>query len=113
MSLTLAGYTFSDLQSMTDYIPNPEMTGLFGIFFLKHPDKKMADYGVLYISETEEIYGDPAFPKGHKKYLDWVEKGKGEDNLYIGFCPTPGMVPAKIKLIKNHLIYKYNPPSNK
>jgi hypothetical protein len=109
----LAGYTFNDLVPLSDYVKNPEMTGLFGIFYLKYPEKKMANYGVVYISETNEIYEDPSFPKGHKKYQDWADKGKGEENLYIGFCPTPGLDPRKVQLIKNHLIYKYNPPSNK
>jgi hypothetical protein len=113
MSLILAGYVFNPIQPLSDYVMNPEIEGLFGIFFLKHPEKKMADYGVLYISDTKEIYEDKTFPRTHKKYSCWVEKAGKEDNLYIGFCPTPGLMPKKQELIKHHLIYKYNPPCNK
>lgn len=113
MSLILAGYVFNPIVALTDYVKTPDIEGLFGIFFLKHPEKKMADYGVVYIGETKEIYEDNSFPAGHKKYKCWADNGKGEDNLYIGLCPTPGLMPKQKELIRNHLIYKYNPPCNK
>jgi hypothetical protein len=113
MSLSLAGYVFNPIVSIADYVKNPDIEGLFGIFFLKHPEKKMADYGVVYIGETKEIYEDNAFPTGHKKYHCWADKGQGEENLYIGLCPTPGLMPKQKDLIRNHLIYKYNPPCNR
>ncbi len=113
MSLMLDGYVFNPILPLADYIKSPDIDGIFGIFYLKYPDKKMADYGVLYIGDTTEIYSDAAFPQGHKKYESWVEKAKSDENLYIGMCPTPGLMPRKKDLIKNHLIYKYNPPCNK
>ncbi|MCE5299278.1 MAG: hypothetical protein LLG37_00175 [Spirochaetia bacterium] len=112
MSLLLAGYTFSGPVSLVDYKQQDELDGLFGAFYLKHPDKKVADYGLLYIGDTEEIKQE-GFPEKHKKYQMWVEKAKGVENIYIGFCPTPGLMPKKKELIKRHLIYKYNPMCNK
>jgi hypothetical protein len=112
MSLILAGYVFSGPQSLQD-LQGTDIEGIYGIFYLKYPDKKMADYGVLYIGDTKEILEDKTFPVSHKKYADWAAKGKGGENLYIGFCPTPGLMPRKKELIKRHLIYKYNPMCNK
>jgi hypothetical protein len=112
MSLILAGYVFSGPQSLKD-VTTTDFDGIYGIFYLKYPDKKMADYGVMYIGDTKDITEVPGFPQAHKKYQAWVEKGRGEDNLYIGFCPTPGLMPRKKELIKRHLIYKYNPICNK
>ena len=112
MSLILAGYVFSGPQSLKEF-ENTDIEGLFGIFYLKAPEKKVADYGVLYIGETPEIVEAEEFPSGHKKFSCWAERGKGEDNLYIGFCPTPGMMPKQKELIKKHLVYKYNPMCNK
>jgi len=112
MSLILAGYVFSGPQSLQD-LKGTDIEGIYGIFYLKYPDKKMADYGVLYIGDTKEILEDKGFPATHKKYEAWVAKGKGMENLYIGFCPTPGLMPRKKELITRHLIYKYNPITNK
>jgi hypothetical protein len=112
MSLILAGYIFSGPQSLQDF-KSIDIEGLYCIFYLKYPDKKMADYGVLYIGDTKEILDDKTFPISHKKYADWAAKGKNGENLYIGYCPTPGLMPAKKELIKRHLIYKYNPACNK
>jgi len=112
MSLILAGYVFSGPQSLAD-IQGTDVDGLYGIFYLKYPDKKVANYGVLYIGDTKEITEDRGFPASHKKYAEWAERGKGGENLYVGFCPTPGLMPRKKELIKRHLIYKYNPMCNK
>jgi hypothetical protein len=112
MSLILAGYVFSGPQSLQDF-KGTDIEGIYGIFYLKYPDKKMADYGVLYIGDTKEIIEDAGFPRSHKKYQEWTERGKGEGNIYIGFCATPGLMPKKKELIKRHLIYKYNPMTNK
>jgi hypothetical protein len=112
MSLILSGYLFSGPQSLLD-LKGTDIEGIYGIFFLKYPDKKVANYGVLYIGDTKEIIEDQTFPVSHKKYADWIAKGKGAENLYIGFCPTPGLMPSKKELIKRHLIYKYNPMCNK
>jgi hypothetical protein len=112
MSLILAGYVFSGPTSLMDF-GTIDYDGIYGIFYLKYPDKKVADYGVLYIGDTKDILEDKTFPKTHKKYQDWAARGKGEENLYIGFCPTPGLMPKKKELIKRHLIYKYNPMCNK
>jgi len=112
MSLILSGYIFNGPSSLVDYKPS-DVDGLFAIFYLKYPDKKVADYGVLYVGDTKEIEETPGFPTAHKKYPCWQEKGGGDENLYIGFCPTPGLMPKKKELIKRHLIYKYNPMCNK
>jgi|DewCreStandDraft_4_1066084.scaffolds.fasta_scaffold37395_2 hypothetical protein len=112
MSLILSGYIFNGPTSLVDY-KHTDADGLFAIFYLKYPEKKVADYGVLYIGDTKEIEENPEFPKTHKKYQCWIEKGGHEENLYIGFCPTPGLMPKKKELIKRHLIYKYNPMCNK
>ncbi len=112
MSLILAGYVFNGPQSIKDF-DKADIEGLYGVFFLKNPDKKVADYGVIYIGDTSEIKDAEKFPESHKKFSEWAEKGKGEDNLYIGFCPTPGMLPRQKEMIKRHLIYKYNPVCNK
>jgi hypothetical protein len=112
MSLILSGYIFNGPSSLADF-KHTDVDGLFAIFYLKYPDKKVADYGVLYVGDTKEIEENPGFPASHKKYPCWVEKGRGEENLYIGFCPTPGLMPKKKELIKRHLIYKYNPMCNK
>jgi hypothetical protein len=112
MSLILSGYIFSGPSSLVDY-KHTDVDGLFAIFFLKYPEKKVANYGVLYIGDTKEIEESTGFPASHKKYPCWVEKGRSEENLYIGFCPTPGLMPKKKELIKRHLMYKYNPMCNK
>lgn len=112
MSLILSGYIFSGPTSLSDF-KHTDVDGLFAIFYLKYPEKKVADYGVLYIGDTNEITDNPGFPSSHKKYSCWIEKGGGEGNLYIGFCPTPGLMPHKKELIKRHLVYKYNPMCNK
>lgn len=112
MSLILSGYIFSGPMSLMDY-KHSDIDGLFAIFYLKYPDKKVADYGVLYVGDTKEIEEANGFPKEHKKFPCWLEKSGGEENLYIGLCPTPGLMPKKKELIKRHLIYKYNPICNK
>ena len=112
MSLILAGYVFSGPQSLSE-LKEVDVEGIYGIFYLKYPDKKVADYGVLYVGDTKEITDDKGFPQSHKKFNCWVEKGQGEENLYIGMCPTPGLMPKKKELIKRHLVYKYNPLCNK
>ena len=112
MSLILAGYVFSGPVPLTE-MPEVDTEGLFGMFYLKNPEKKVADYGVLYIGYTKEIMEDKTFPQTHKKFDCWVKSGKSEDNLYIGFCPTPGIMPKKQEMIKRHLIYKYNPTCNR
>ena len=112
MSLILAGYVFSGPQSLKEF-EGTDIEGLFGIFYLKQPDKKVADYGVLYIGDTKEIEEAGEFPSGHSKSACWAERGQGEENLYIGFCPTPGIMPKKKELIQKHLVYKYNPMCNR
>ncbi|HDT15300.1 MAG TPA: hypothetical protein ENN55_03730 [Firmicutes bacterium] len=112
MSLILAKFVFSGPQSLAEF-EGTDLEGIYGIFHLKHPDRKVADYGVLYIGDTSEITEAPGFPQAHKKYELWARLGGGAENLYIGFCPTPGLMPRKKELIKRHLIYKYNPMGNK
>jgi len=112
MSLILAGYVFSGPQSLKEF-EGTDIDGLFGIFYLKNPEKRIADYGVLYIGDTVEISEAGKFPEEHKKYASWAEKSNGEENLYIGYCPTPGIMPRQKELIKRRLLYKYNPICNK
>jgi len=113
MSLLLAGYQFKGLEPLADFKGTDIENGIYGVFFLKNPEKQKANYGVLYIANVDEINSDKGFPLSHKKYQEWAEAAKSESNLYIGFCPTPGLVPEKRQLIVKHLIYRYNPACNK
>ncbi len=113
MSLILAGYVFDGPKNLKDY-QKTDIRGLFGIFFLKKPEKKVDDYGVLYIGMTEEIDTAQNFPVSHDKYSCWLEKaGNAPENLYIGLCPTPGLLPKQMESIKRFLVYKYNTTCNK
>ena len=115
MSIILAGYVFSGPKSVKDYMDEDArdvIDGIYGIFYLKNPEKKVADFGILYLGDTEEIKAE-GFPATHKKYTNWVEGAKSEENLFVGICPTPGLMPKKKELIYRHLLYKYNPPCNR
>ncbi|MBN2754741.1 MAG: hypothetical protein JXR81_07725 [Candidatus Goldbacteria bacterium] len=113
MSLLLAGYQFKGPEPLADFKDTDIDNGIYGIFFLKNPEKQKANYGVLYIANVEEIKAAQGFPENHKKYEQWAQEAKSPANLYIGFCPTPGLVPQKRDSIIKHLIYRYNPACNK
>jgi hypothetical protein len=113
MSLLLAGYSFQGPESLLDYKGSEYDNGIFGIFFLKDPEKRVANYGIAYIGNMDEIKETEGFPQAHKKFACWVGQAKTENNLYIGFCPTPGLIPRRRELIEKSLIYKYNPLCNR
>lgn len=112
MSLILAKYVFTGPQPLKEF-KETDIEGLFGIFYLRYPEKKVADYGVLYIGYTEEIKEQQGFPQSHKKFECWVSRGKGYENLYIGFCATPGIMPKQKEAILRYLVHKYNTICNK
>jgi len=113
MSLILAGYVFDGPKSLKEY-QKTDISGIYGIFYLRMPDKKAADYGVLYIGLTEELDAEQNFPASHQRYSCWVERGgNNADNLFIGFCPTPGVLPHQRESIKRYLVYKYNTLCNR
>ncbi len=111
MSLILAKYMFTGPKRLNEF-ENPETEGIFGIFYLKKPDVKVADYGVLYIGEISELKELPGFPATHSRYECWAKRAGSIDNLYIGFCATPGIMPKQREAIKRLLVHKYNPPCN-
>jgi hypothetical protein len=112
MSLILAKYIFTGPKRLAE-LEDPESEGIMGIFYLKRPDVKVADYGVLYIGEISEMKETPGFPATHPRYEDWVKVAGKAENLYVGFCATPGIMPKQRESIKRLLIHKYNPPCNK
>ncbi len=112
MSLILGGYIFSGPEPIENYKPL-DYDAVFGIFGLKDPEKNVANYAVHYIGVSAEMKENEGFPKSHPKYGEWVKLAGSEKNLYIGFCPTPGLTPHKQDVIKKHLVYKYNPLANK
>ena len=112
MTLLLANYKFTGPVALDEFEYDEE-NGLYGIFFLKNPEKQAANYGLAYIGNTEDFKEVKEFPKEHKRYQSWIKTATTEDNLYIGLCPTPGLAPMKVELISKHLIYKYNPPGNR
>ncbi|MFP4466941.1 MAG: hypothetical protein ACLFP1_07815 [Candidatus Goldiibacteriota bacterium] len=113
MSLIMSGYVFTGPVSLNEY-KYEEENGIFGIFYLKNPEKRVANYGISYVASLDEIKELKGELSSHRKYECWKANAmSSSDNIYIGLCLTPGMIPEKQKLIIRRLIYKYNPMCNK
>ncbi|MDP9494209.1 MAG: hypothetical protein M3P87_03120 [Actinomycetota bacterium] len=108
---SLAGYPFEGPRVLAGWTA-PAVAAVFAIAYKPEPEAKPEEYGVLYVSHSEDLSTE-GFPFNHPVAPCWLKRvDQKRFALYICTYEAPGAKAAHREQIIRELIAMYRPGCN-